>query len=365
MKVKIDRIQYFFMIPNIVYGKAIGITSGIVTRVVGGDVWLAMSIGFLTGALTMILMVVVGSRFPEKDMLQYGEELLGKWINKIFGVVLAMYFAFAFAESANVVTLHIKEYLLPETPFIFICIAYALLCIYAAVLGIEVVIRFSLFGFIMIFLINITMVLGTMNDFQLINLLPILDRGIVENVKASVYSYADVAMAILIIGMVYPMLNDKKNAAAISFWSMILGAFAVIIWPFFEVGVLGADVMKQFTIVCMQQVRSAQLTRYLPRYELIMVSFFIWGCIVKTALIFYCCQYSIKHVTKIKNNWIIFIPLTIGLILLTYYTGYDDNKYINLSTFPWPQISAILGLGVPVMLFMLALFKSKFSKRSC
>jgi hypothetical protein len=123
-------------------------------------------------------------------------------------------------------------------------------------------------------LINLTMILGTVADFQLINLRPIFDSGIIKDTIASIYSFSDITMAILAVGMLFPMLDNKKGVGVLSVSSMLLGAVLVLTWPFMETGVLGSDVMKQFVVVCMQQVRSAEITKYLPRYELIMVSFF-------------------------------------------------------------------------------------------
>jgi spore germination protein KB len=362
MKAKIDRVQYFFLIPNLLYGKGIGITAGITARVIGGDAWLSMTIGFLIGIFFTVLMIVLGNRFPEKTMIQYSEELIGSWFSKLLGGILVIYFGIEFAVSANVVTLHLKEYLLPETPFIMLCIIYIALCAYAARLGVEVVIRFSIFGFIMIQLINITMMLGTIRDFQLINLMPFFDRGIVDNIKVSIYSFSDMSMVILSLGIVYPMLNNKKKGTSLSVLSIIVSIPSIIIWPFFEIGVLGADVMKQFVIVCMQQVRSAQLTRYLPRYELIMVSFFIWGCVVKTALLLFCTQYCIKQISGIKKDWAILLFISVVLTFITNYMGFDHNKYIEFLAYPWSQLSTALAMCIPLLLFTAAIFKGRLNK---
>lgn len=359
MKAKISKIQYFFLIPNIIYGKAIGITSGVVVRAIGADVWTAMIIGFIVGTAIIFLTTVLGLKYPEKTIIEYSEELLGPIISKFIGVILAVYFGLAFAISANVITLHLKEYFLPETPFILICAAWGLLSLYGVWMGVEVVIRFALFGFLMTMFINITMILGTVKDFRIMNLQPILDQGILANIRASTFLFSDITMAILGIAIIFPMVNRKENIIQVTLGSMILSSITVIIWPIFEVGVLGADVMKQFVVVCMQQVRSAQLTRYLPRYELIMVSFFVWGVLVQSSLMFFCSMYSIKQITKVKRNVYILIPLTIALIIATYYQGRDHNNYVHFLEFPWAQISLGLGAGLPLILLGASIINRK------
>lgn len=359
MEARISKMQYFFLMPCLVYAKAIGITAGVIVRQVGADAWTAMLIGFLLSIVIIVIAILLGAKYPEKTIIQYSEDLLGGVVSKLIGSVLAIYFLIAFAVSSNVLVLHLKEYMLTETPFIVLCIAYIALCLVGVLFGIEVVIRFSLFGLFMILAINITMILGTLGDFQLINLRPLFSGGIIENLKAGTYVFCDTAMAILATAMMYPMIGKKEKITSISIWSMLLATVLVVTWPFFEAAVLGADVMKQFVIVCMQQVRSAQLTRYLPRYELIMVSFFVWGLFVQSSVMLYCSMYGLKQVTKIKKDWHILIPLTILSVLITYYTGKDHNYYVHFLQHFWSRVSMILGIGLPVLLYLLSFIRKK------
>lgn len=362
MKAKINRLQYFFAIPNIMYSKAIGITAGITVRVVGGDAWISMTIGLLAGTVMVLLMTFVVNKSPDKTIIEYTREILGKGFSRLLGIILTVYFAVTFAISSNVVLLHLKEYLLPETPFLILAIIFNLLCTYAVYLGIEVVLRFALFGFIMNMGINITMMSGTIGDFKFVNLRPFFENGILADLKGSIYVFTDVTLVILAIGIIYPMLNNKKSPGALTFISMIIGIISIMVWPFFEIAVLGADVMKQFVVVCMQQVRSAQLTVYLPRYELIMVSFFVWGAVVQSTVMLFCTQYCFKQVTGGKKDKMILLGLTIILIPVTYILGFDHNKYISFLSFPWTQISLGLGVGIPIFMLVLSLIKSGNNK---
>ena len=119
--------------------------------------------------------------------------------------------------------------------------------------------------------------------------------------------------------------------------------------------------IKQTVVVCMRQIRCAQLSKYLPRYELIMVSLFTFGVFVQSAAMFYCAKYCIKQVTRIKKDWIMILPLTLILVLVTYYMAVDDNNYVNFLAFPYSQICTVLSLGLPIILFFTALFRGKLN----
>jgi len=360
---KIDRMQYFFLIPNLLFCKAIGITAGVMVRKLGADTWLSMSIGFVIGICIMLLTVQLCSRFPDKTIIQISQELLGSFVGSSIAIILILFFIIAFGTSANVMTLHLTEYFLPETPFLVICILYVLLCAYGVFLGVEVVVRFSTVGFIMLVLITLTMVTGTVEDLKTINLFPLMENGLLADTAGSLYLFGDISIAVLAVGFLYPMLNKKKKVGRISFWSMLVGACLVVIWPLYETMVLGPELMKQYVVVCMQQIRCAQLTKYLPRYELIMVSFFTFTVLVQSVAMFHCAKHSIKQITGIKRDWIMILPLTIVLILITYFMARDHNDFINFLSFPYAQISAILGIGIPIILYITALVRGKLKKK--
>jgi spore germination protein KB len=368
MRAKISRLQLFLIIPNMLFGKAIGITSGIISRKIGGDVWISMAIGFIVGCLIIILLTYIASKFPDKTMIGYSEELLGKWSGKIIGIIIIVFFIIAYATSANVMILHLKDYFLIETPIIVLCFAYTLLCTYGVYLGIEVVARFSLMGFIMLILITLAMIIGTIGDFKLTNLQPLMEKGLVNDFGGSVYLFTDLAYAIFTIGIIYPMVNIKKNIMKLSTLAILLSGVMVILWPIFEVGVMGPSVMNSFVVVCMEQIRCAQFTKYLPRYELLMVVFYVFSIFIQSSILFYCAAHGIKQVLNSKKNKnlnkYIILVLFVILSLLTYFMGHNENLFVNFLSYPWSQICALLSIGLPLLLFIVALTRGRLKKQN-
>lgn len=352
------------MIPCILFGKAIGVTAGIMVRRLGSDTWFSMTIGFVIGTLVMLLTVYLCGKFPEKTVIEFSGDLLGKWTGKLVGAVLAVYFAVAYAASAGVMLVHLNEYFLPNTPLILITVLYTLLCLVGVLYGVEVIIRFSLVGFVMCLLLNLTMVAGTVKDIKLINLFPLMDKGLMANLSGTAYIFGDIAMAVLSVCFLYPMLNQKKKVMRITFWAMVVGAVQVILWPLFEIMIMGPDLMKQYVLVCMQQIRCAQLTQAIPRYELLMMIFFTFTMFVQSGILFWCSEYCIKQITGLKKDWVILAPLTAVLIYITNLMCSDHNDYINFLAYPYSQVSMALSLGLPVLLFFVALFRGKLKKKN-
>ena len=152
------------------------------------------------------------------------------------------------------------------------------------------------------------------------------------------------------------MLNKKKKSLSLSFWASITATVMVVIWPFMETATMGADVMKQFVIVCMQHIRGVQLTRFFPRSELIMINLFVWSVYIQSAIMLFCCIYSAKQVIKIKKEWHLSVPLTAILLVITYYLGFDHNKFADFLAYLWPQAVAALSIGLPTILLIASFF---------
>lgn len=361
--VKISRTMYFLVIINILWDKAIGATSSVMARAVGQDTWISMSIGFIAGALVMIVMAYLSSQFPGKTIVQITGELWGRASGVIIGILLIGFFITAFGVCANVLIIHASAYFLPQTPFIVLCLIFTLLCIYAVYLGIEVIARYAFFGIVSIILMDALMMLGGIEDFNLINLLPLMDRGLLADIASSIYIFGDVALAVLAAGFLYPILDSREKSISLSFWAMVAGGVVVLVWPVFEAAVIGPEVMGRYVLCCMEQARATELTRYFPRFEIIMVSLFTAGCVVQSAVMAYCAKAAIRQVVRTDKDSYVIIWLALILVVVTYFIGVDNNHYSEFLVYPWAQISSALGIGLPSLLLLTAWIRGKLKHR--
>jgi len=126
-KVKIGRLQLIAILANLVYGKSIGFTGGILARRVGNDSWLSMLLAFVGGALVMVLMVQLARRVQDQDLFQYLPRLLGTAAGKLAQLLLGLFFLGVFVASAVTIEHHINDFLMPDTPFIVFVVIYTVL----------------------------------------------------------------------------------------------------------------------------------------------------------------------------------------------------------------------------------------------
>jgi spore germination protein len=91
-----DRIttpQTTIIITNFILGTGIlTLPRAAAEKVKTPDVWLTVILGGIITMIAGVIMVKLSQRFPEKTFYQYSQEIVGKWIGKLFSFLMIGYF---------------------------------------------------------------------------------------------------------------------------------------------------------------------------------------------------------------------------------------------------------------------------------
>ncbi|HWI62302.1 MAG TPA: GerAB/ArcD/ProY family transporter [Symbiobacteriaceae bacterium] len=364
-KVRIGVFQLFTIFVNLVFGKAIGYTNGVVARAVGNDTWLAMTIAFLTGIAIIPALVWLSVRRGGESPMEYIPKLFGRVLGSVVMLLLGGFFCVAYATSAITITQHINDYLMTESPLLLFVAGYTLLAAYGVYLGLEVAARLSVVGLIMTVLLNLSMVLGSVKHMELTQLLPLFDHGVLPVVAASARADTDVGIVTAAALLLLPLTNASgAKLLKAGVWGLAAGLVLVVTWSIFEITVLGPEVTAQFLVACMQMARAAELSIYLHRYELIMVIMFVYGVITQSVVCLYCATGMIEGALpfKVRRGYLI-SALALIVMGIQYYLAYDRDRYGAFLAILWPVISVVLALGLPLLICLVALFRPPASPK--
>jgi len=204
------------------------------------------------------------------------------------------------------------------------------------------------------------MMLGSTDTFDLSQLMPILDHGAGPVATASLVAATDVLTATAAVIFLLPLTREpKRRWLPICWWGLALGAAQTIVWPIFEVGVLGSEVAAQYMVACMQLSRGVQIGIYLQRYELIMVSFLSFGTFVQSMVSLWLAVKLIGSVFGSRpSNWAYWV---MGISLATipghYWLAYQRDLYISVLADVWTPVAVVLALGVPLVIYAVSLVR--------
>ncbi|MDN5362830.1 MAG: hypothetical protein PWP70_1877, partial [Moorella sp. (in: firmicutes)] len=105
------------------------------------DAWLATIMAALIAGVVALIVYLLAYRFPHYTLFQYCELILGRWLGKTTSLI----FILAFLLLNAVVIREFSEFLtvavMPETPSLFFTISIAVVAVYAARNGLEVIAR--------------------------------------------------------------------------------------------------------------------------------------------------------------------------------------------------------------------------------
>ncbi|WP_102347531.1 GerAB/ArcD/ProY family transporter [Bacillus sp. Marseille-P3661] len=363
MRVQITNGMFMALIINMVYAKAIGLTQGTMAREVNNDIWISTIMGGIQGAILMLLVVVIINRMPEGDLIKQGEKLIGTWFSKFLGLMFFVFFTAAFITVMATFVYHLKDYFLHEAPtWIFVVVAIVVGG-YAVFFGVEVIARMALIGVFSVLSLNILLLLGAIGNFDIRELLPVFDSGVIRTAWASRHFTADWTMTTMMAAIILPLVKDVKTWPRSGTVGVLYGLGFVVMWPIVEVGVLSAEVTAQYIVSCMQMARSAEIGIYIHRYEMIMVAFFALSILTQIMMSLYCASISLQRVFNLQDYRVLVIPVCLVFGGISYWYVSDHARAIGFIEREWVGIGLAIAIGVPLFMWLIGfVFKDKLQK---
>ena len=359
MKIQITNGMLTALIISIVYPKAIGLTQGILAREVGGDMWLATCMAMVQGLFMMLLTVFIVRKTTGSNFIDQAQILVGKWGGKLVGLLLFLFFLGAFGGIMITYIYHFKDFFLPDAPVALLIIVALLVGLYSNYHGLEVIGRLALLGMFSVFALNFLVMIGSIKDFDMKQFLPVFQSGFWNTVWASRHNDTDWAIVTLMTAIILPMVKEKEKWGKSSAIGIIMGWFAILMWPILESGIMSSEVTGQYIVACMQMARSAELGRFV-RYEVLMIAFFAIPIFIQISMCLFCASHVSAQIFGLKSHKPTLIPVSLLLGGFGYWVVLDHTRAMDYLSQYWPPIALSIAYGLPILLAVLGfLFRKK------
>ncbi|PZD97458.1 spore gernimation protein [Paenibacillus sambharensis] len=359
MKIQIPSGMLLALVINIVYAKAIGVTQGIMAREVGSDMWIATLAATAQGMVIMALTAAVLRKHPDCDFITFAEKQLGGWFGKLVAVLIFAFFLFSFGPIMVTFVYHLKDYFLPEAPTILFVLVGCIVGVYGCYLGLEVMGRMAYVGLASIMLLNTLLLIGSMHEFDIQNLRPVLESSASSILWASRQHNTDWAMATLMTAIILPYVRSPAKRGRAGVIGMVYGGLFILMWPLLETGVLSASVTSEYIVACMQMARSAHIGQFLHRYEMIMIALFATSALIQIMMSLYCASFCLMRITGRSDYRPMIIPVSLLLGGFGYWLVDDHLRAMSFTDNYWPLICMPIAFGLPVLLWLVSLIKRR------
>lgn len=305
-KGRISGSQLLFLFAGFVQGSAllVDFTIGITEQ----QSWMVILAGLVMMVPFILSYAALAKRFHGKNLVQINDMVYGRFLGK----VLSLYYIFFLSMTLSFNILDVgelyKNFLMPDTPFIFLLAVFAAACAYAVAKGIEVLARVShLFVITGIFVIVSTFIL-LIDQMDFSNFLPLFELPLIRIIQGihilSAIPYGETLVFFMIMGR----LNNTERAAGYALGGLLIGAMNLLAVSVRNTAVLGRT-QSIWTSASFQSIRLIDIGTVLTRMDFLIGIAQTILIFFKCSLFFYALATALSQLFGLKSYLPLILPL--------------------------------------------------------
>ncbi|ADU32442.1 GerAB/ArcD/ProY family transporter [Evansella cellulosilytica] len=286
--------------------------------------WYIYILSYGPALFFLLLMTKVGQKVKNYSFLDYGNEIVGKWIHKLVLVYL-------FFFTLHITAFHIKLFIdftagtyYPDTPEEVLIFLFCFVCFMGAYAGVEPIGRVAqYFTFLSLFLgISIPLLLMNQVDYDMT--IAFINRFDMAQVWEGTIFTTPWLMDIIIILVIFHMIaNPEKTgkSLAIGMGLHIITYIPILIMVLL---VLGPYFPTYSTVAELEMLRQIQIANFLQNVDPFIFSVWIISIFVRVSFCLFVFTILFSKLVKI-NDYKKIAPI-MGLLLFIYTINISDNS---------------------------------------
>lgn len=358
-KGKISSSQLKYLIAGYLQG-ALFVTTYIFTESPRSQ-WLFVLVSFVIFIPFFLMHVKLSNIFPNDNLFQINDKVLGKYIGKAVSFIYFVLFIFLTALNIKFPIIFLKDAFMTDTPLMAFAIAYILLCAFAVKGGIETIARVSIFTVLISLAAAILYFVVLINEIQFKHFLPVINftpEFIWTNLNAYLCIYMGEIFSFL---MILPYVSDKAAIKKNYFFGMALGDLTLLIGVILVTGVMGSvATISSWPII--ETTRLIEIQNIAARIEFIFMGVIIVTSFMKSSILYYISLMSAGQLFKLNSYSDFIIP--VGLVILGLTMPITENM-VTITTAgrdTWPFLAYFIQFMLPLFTLLTALLKG-FNKK--
>jgi len=338
-------INVFFTSPAVLVG------------IVGTSGWYMTLISMLTAIFAFTFLYLLLKRFPNKNIMEISDVVLGKLGSAVFLLLLGGFLQWTASVNIREFTEVLKIYVLPRTPPSLITILFLLTVIVFSFMGLETIARFAKCIIYILGAGLILVVILSSQNFELRNIFPIfgygLDVTIIHGVLRSSF-YGE----IVIIGVIAASLQGYKEIKRIGFSSLLISGLITSFCLMIFTLVFPYNVGQELTSPMYEMAALIDYGGFMQRMEPLFLFLWNFGSFVEISFILYASLMVYCHIFRIDDKRPIILPMVTTLYSLSLVpksiTEVTSGYVQTLRSWGW-----ILYYIPPVIILIIAMIRGK------
>lgn len=338
-KEKLSNIEYASLIVFPILALFSGIGTHNTIKLSGVDSYISVLLAYLIGAVPLVLFTLIlnyksNLTIDEKVKYLFGP-ILGTIINYVINILVL---CIGFVLLYNISNFAISQFL-AETPLLVFMILLSLILVYNVSLGINNIARVGIIFLMIIILLTFISTAGVIPNFEVSNIKPYLENGIMPPLKGGItLILTNVIPIFILLSIPKDNIKNNKNTSKwlIAFYTLaFIFTFLAILLTIGSLGIYLCDIYQypEYTVL-----KKISLFNFLDRVENFIYVKWILNSVMCLSLIIYYLTNSIKKESK-KILPTIIVSLMIYLALKTFK---NNTIFYNFILNIYPYICLLL-----------------------
>ncbi|MFD1706424.1 endospore germination permease [Siminovitchia sediminis] len=358
---KISSLQMALLLYPAIIATAILSVPGAVAEYAGRDMWIAPMIASLAGFLSVFIMVCLHERYPGKTVIEFSEEIIGRIPGKIFGFFIIFFYLGATGVVVRAYSDFLNISFLLKTPQAVVAASMVLVCALCVHGGVEVMARSGQILLPLFFLPLLVVFMFLAPDFEVKNILPVLENGMIPPLKGAVIPAGWFAEFFL-ISFLLPFLSNPSKAMKYGFLSVFITMLTLVLVNLVVLFILGETTkLKTYPLIIVG--RYASLAEFFENLEAVIVAVWIIGAFIKITVFYYAVVLAAAQWLKLSDFRPIIWPFGI-LIVQFAFLGLPNTMVFNRITEVFPFYSLLFQVLIPLFLLIIAMARRKKGKKN-
>ncbi|NIK66618.1 endospore germination permease [Paenibacillus sp. BK720] len=356
---KITSFQVSLLMYSVILATGFITIPGISAHYAMNDFWLAPIVAIAAGGIVLAISIKLHRLYPDKNLIQYSERIIGKVPGKILGLIYCQFFVFTGGIVCREYAEFVTGNFLFKTPMFCLVILMVLLAAFAVRGGVELVVRSTLL-LTPLFILPLFFLLLLIPDFEISNILPFMSHGMIPVIQGSLAPISWYS-EFLIIAFFLPSVIDKNKTVKYSILSLLAVSASLTYVCLVSLFVLGSDTADKVYPV-LTAFRYISRADFFENLEALLLAMWVVGNFIKIAAVYYAAVLSFTSCFNLKDYKPFVFP--IGM-LIVIHCFWDFPSFFKLSGFLHStglfHLSTFM-LVIPILLLIIALCRKQWSK---
>lgn len=328
------------------------------------DAWLSSLLGIIICSGLTFFYIVCGKALGKKNYIQYLEDVYGKVLGKIIGL---LYVFFSFIGTTTLLShfgFFTTTLMLTSTPIEILHILLAIMIILVVRAGLEVLARTGELLILWVLILLTALIIFLFPEMNVENLKPFNEASPMNHAKAILNFVAVAGFPLVVFLMIFPKHINRPDNAKWNFISgTLIGTGAVTVIIVVCLLVLGSSTTARQLYPSYVLAKTVSLFEIVERIESIMAGIWVISIFFKTAIYFYVFVVGFAQILKVKSYRFLVIPMGIFSVIFSKEVYPNIEYMMRWDSTYWTPYTIIMGVILPLITLIIDKIKKGFKSK--